>query len=55
MFIQVQLVTIVSAPSLRNRKRGRRLTKKVSLTAVLTWDRDQSGPWGLGLSVVKIG
>ncbi len=55
VFIQVQLVTIVSAPSLRNKKRGRRLTKKASLTAVLTWERDQSGPWGLGLRVVRTG
>lgn len=42
MFIQVQLVIIVSAPSSRNRNRGRRLMKKASLTAVLTLVMAQS-------------
>lgn len=37
MFIQVQLVIIVSAPSLRKRQRGRMLVKKAHFTAVLTW------------------
>lgn len=55
VFIQVQLVTIVSRPSLRNRKRGRRLTKKASLTAVLTWERAQWGSWGRGERVVSRG
>lgn len=36
VFIQVQLVTIVSAPSLRNKARGKRLIKKAIFTAVLT-------------------
>ena len=38
MFIQVQLVVIVSVPSFRKTKRGIKLTKKPSLTAVLTWE-----------------
>lgn len=41
VFIQVQVVVIVSTPSLRNRLRGRRLVKKASLTAVLTWELAQ--------------
>lgn len=36
VFIQLQLVVIVSTPSLRNRKRGSRLTKKANFTAVFT-------------------
>lgn len=36
VFIQDQLVITVSAPSLRNRARGRRLVKKASFTAVFT-------------------
>ena len=55
VFIQVQLVIIVSVPSFRNRKRGRRLTKKASLTAVLTWVKAQSDSRGRGDRVVRIG
>lgn len=55
VFIQVQLVTIVSAPSLRNRARGKRLTKKAIFTAVLTWDVAHWGPWGVGRIVVTRG
>lgn len=55
MFIQVQLVIIASAPSFMNRKRGRRLTKNASLTAVLTCVRAQSGAWGRGERVVNTG
>lgn len=42
VFIQVQEVMIVSAPSLKKRNRGRRLTKNPSFTAVLTWSVAQS-------------
>ena len=55
MFIQFQLVMIVSAPSLRKRKRGRRLTKKANFTAVLTWERAQLASWGWGVRVVRTG
>lgn len=55
VFIQVQDVTIVSAPSLRNKNKGRRLTRKASLTAVLTWERAQLCSCGAGLSVVSTG
>lgn len=55
VFIQLQDVTIASAPSLMNRKRGKRLTRKASLTAVLTCEIAQSGPRGFGFSVVRIG
>lgn len=55
VFIQFQLVIIVSAPSLRKRDRGRRLMKKASLTAVLTWERAQSFSRGVGLRVVSTG
>lgn len=55
VFIQLQFVITASAPSLRKRKRGRRLTKKASFTAVLTCFKAQSGLWGLGESVVRIG
>lgn len=48
-------MTIVSFPSLRNRKRGRRLTMKASFTAVFTWVSAQSGPGGLGVRVVRTG
>jgi len=43
VFIQFQLVMMVSAPSFRNRKRGRRLTKNANLTAVFTCVTAQSG------------
>lgn len=52
VFIQVQVVVTTSAPSLRNKDRGRRLTKNASFTAVLTLVRDQFGSWGLGVMVV---
>ena len=55
VFIQFHEVIIVSAPSLRNRKRGKRLTKKASLTAVLTWEMAQSCFRGLGWRVVNTG
>lgn len=41
VFIQDQVVTIASAPSLKNSERGSRLTKNAILTAVLTWVRAQ--------------
>ena len=46
VFIQFQLVIIVSAPSFINKNRGNRLTKKASFTAVLTFTSAQSGAWG---------
>lgn len=46
---------IASAPSLRNKKRGRRLTKKASFTAVLGWESAQFCSRGLGLSVLSTG
>lgn len=55
VFIQDQLVIIVSAPSFKKRKRGRRLTKNAHLTAVLTWVRAQSGPGVEGERVVRTG
>ena len=55
MFIQLQLVMTVSAPSFMNRHRGRRLTKNASFTAVLTCVRAQSGVGGLGERVVRMG
>ena len=42
MFIQFQLVVMISAPSRRNRNRGRRLMKKASFTAALAFLRGQS-------------
>jgi len=36
VFIQVQLVTIVSVPSFRNTNSGAKLTKNASFTAVFT-------------------
>lgn len=47
MFAQFQLVVITSAPSVRNKNSGRRLTKKASLTAVFTCDRAHWGLLGL--------
>lgn len=55
MFIQVQLVMMASAPSLRNKNRGRRLTKKAIFTAVLTLRSAQLLSWGFGVSVVRTG
>lgn len=55
VFIQFQLVMMASAPSFINKKRGRRLTKNASLTAVLTCVRAQSGAWGRGERVVSTG
>ncbi len=55
MFIQFQLVTIVSTPSFRKRNKGRRLTKKASFTDVFTWVRAQEGSWGWGLKVERMG
>lgn len=55
VFIQFQEVMIVSAPSLRKMNSGRRLTKKASLTAVLTWETAQLEGWGVGLRVVRRG
>lgn len=52
VFIQLQVVVTTSAPSLRKRDRGRRLTKNASFTAVLTLVKAQSGNWGLGVIVV---
>lgn len=43
VLIQVQVVITVSAPSLKNTKRGKRLIKNAVLTAVLTWVVAQVG------------
>lgn len=55
VFIQVQLVMIASAPSLRKRQRGRMLIKKAHFTAVLTWVSAQSGGRGRGEKEVRTG
>lgn len=55
VLVQVQAVTIVSAPWSRKRKRGKRLVKNASLTAVLTFSTAQSGVCGVGERVVKTG
>lgn len=55
VFIQFQLVMIISAPSFRKIESGRRLTKKASLTAVLTLVSAQLGAFGLGVRVVRTG
>lgn len=55
VFIHCQLVTIVSAPSSRKIKRGRRLTKNAVFTAVFTCVRAQVSWWGVGLRVVRRG
>lgn len=55
VFIHVQLVTITSAPSSRNRHSGTMLVKKAIFTLVLTCDRGQSEPRWWGLRVVKRG
>lgn len=55
MLVQFQLVTMVSAPSLRSRNRGSRLIKKAIFTAVFTFRSAQVSFWGLGSNVVKTG
>lgn len=55
MFIQVQLVITVSAPSARNRNNGNRLMKKAILMAVFTCRRAHSGGRGVGERVVSRG
>lgn len=55
VLVQFQLVITVSAPSEKNRKSGRRLTKNASLTAVLTWSRAQLSSFGVGEKVVRSG
>lgn len=55
VFIQDQVVTIVSAPSLRNRQRGIILVRNAHFTAVLTLLRAQSGAGGWGKKEVRIG
>lgn len=55
VFIQFQLVIIASAPSFINRKRGSRLTKNASFTAVFTCTRAQSEARGWGERVVRTG
>lgn len=55
VFIQVQLVIMASAPSFRKRARGKRLTKKANLTAVLTCTRAQLGVKGRAVRVVRTG
>lgn len=55
MFVQDQVVVIVSAPWSKRRKRGSRLIKKANLMAVLVFVRAQSWLRGLGLKVVRTG
>lgn len=55
VFIQLDEEAMVSAPSLRNKKRGRRLTKKASFTAVFTCVWAQSSFRGRGFRVVSTG
>ena len=55
VFIQDQVEIIVSAPSFRNRERGRRLIKNASFTAVLTCTTAQVGVCELGERVVRTG
>ena len=55
VFIQVQLVTMVSVPSFKKTNRGTRLTKNASFTAVFTWEVAQWGGTGFGLRVVRTG
>lgn len=52
VFIQCQLVTMLSVPWSKKIMRGRRLMKNALLTAVLTWVSAHSGFWGFGLRVV---
>lgn len=55
VFIQCQLVTMVSTPWSRKMNRGRRLTTNAVLTAVFTWETAHSADFGFGLTVVIIG
>lgn len=55
MFIQCQVVMIVSTPWSRKINSGKRLTTKAALTAVFTCVMAQSGPLGAGLIVETIG
>lgn len=55
VFIQCQLVTIVSTPWSRKMNSGRRLTAKAVLTPVLTWVTAQLSFWGFGSKVVMRG
>lgn len=55
VFIQVQLVIIVSVPSLRKRQRGRMLVKKAHFTAVLTWVNAQLRGRGVGGKEERMG
>ena len=55
MFIQAQLVTIVSVPWSRNMNSGIRLTKKASMTAVFTCEVAQCEGTGRGFKVVRMG
>lgn len=51
MFIQCQLVIILSVPWSKKIIRGSRLIKNALLTAVFTWVRAQSGFLGVGFRV----
>ena len=55
VFIHDQVVTMVSAPSLRNRNRGSKLTKNAIFTEVLTWERAQVEASGVGVIEVITG
>ena len=55
MFIQAQLVTIVSVPSFKKIHKGIKLTKKASLTAVFTCEVAQCEGAGWGFMVVITG
>lgn len=55
MFIQHQVVVMISAPWLRKRARGRRLTKNAIFTAVFTWPSAHPCSRGVGLIVVMVG
>lgn len=55
VFIQCQVVMIVSVPWSKKMNRGRRLTIKAVLTAAFTWVVAQVGGLGMGLIVVIIG
>lgn len=52
LFIQCQLVTMLSVPWSRKIISGRRLIKNALLTAVLTWVVAHSGFWGFGFRVM---
>ena len=55
VLVQFHVVRMVSAPSLRNRAKGRRLTKKATLTASFTCRRAQEFSCFLGVKVVSSG